>query len=359
MRILIYGISVGIVVIVMVFVSISRNKTSEVLPSPPVSRFVLAVLEPEVSVKDSADADFVEVKKEMDVREGEQIKTDQTGRAAILYPNGHVADIGVSSTLILKNLENEGNQSILRLIGGSIRSKLQNILNKGDFYQVETENMVASVRGTDFLVTFFAGISTVLVYENEVEVQAIDSKTSQPIEGGFVKLFAGEKTLVDSANLPSLKKPLKKTKNGPPPASVQPTAMRTPSSQPTLRPSPDSTGSSQATPTATSSPVFLLNKPVANPTPAPTPVPKPVITSVAPAKLQKPKSGSAEFAINGQYLTGAKSVFLGEINIQFFVLDSFTIFATVGPNIEPGVYDVSVNVANGEKLTLYRALEIQ
>ena len=355
MRILISGILVGIVAITAAFFAISRNKTSEVSPSPLGSRFVLAVLEPEVLLKNLADTDFAEVNKETDVREGDQIKTDQTGRASILYPNGHIADLGVSSTLTLKNLQNKGSQSILRLIAGSVRSKLQNILNKGDFYQVETENMVASVRGTDFLVTFFADISTVLVYENEVEVQAVDPKTGQPIEGGFIKLFAGEKTLIDSKNLPSLNKPLKKFKidsTVSPSPSPKPTPSRFPTPTPTPTPSPSPTPTVRPTPSPV--PAFTLA-----PGSTSSPQAKPVITSVTPAKLQKPKSGNVEFAINGQYLTGAKAVLLNQTNLQFFVVDGYTIFATVSPNVGQGIYDVFVTAANGEKLTLYRALEVQ
>lgn len=360
MRVLISGILVGIVAIMVAVVAVSRNKTSEVSPSPSGSRFVLAVLESKVSAKNSADTDFVEVDKETDVHEGDQIKTDQTGHASILYPNGHIVDLGVSSMLTLKNLENNGSQSTLRLFGGSVRSKLQNILNKGDFYQVETENMVAAVRGTDFLVTSFAGVSAVLVYENEVEVQAVDPKTGQLLDGGFIKLFAGEKAVVDSANLPSKDKPLKKIKI----ESFQiPSASLTKSSlisvQPTVIPSPRPTPRPFPTPTPTPSPGLLLNKTVSSPTAIPTPAPKTIITLVTPAKLQKPEGGNAEFAINGQYLTGAKAVFLNQLELQFFVVDSFTIFATVGPNIKLGIYDVSVIAANGEKLTLYRAIEIQ
>ena len=151
--------------------------------------------------------------------------------------------------------------------------------------------------------------------------------------------------MIDSKNLPSLDKPLKKFKidsTVSPSPSPKPTPSRFPTPTPTPSPSP--------TPTV---------RPTPSPVPAFTLAPKSVITSVTPAKLQKPKSGNAEFAINGQYLTGSKAVFLNQFELQFFVVDGYTIFATVSPNVGQGIYDVFVTAANGEKLTLYRALEVQ
>ncbi|MDO8626743.1 MAG: hypothetical protein Q7K39_04840, partial [Candidatus Magasanikbacteria bacterium] len=169
--------------------------------------------------------------------------------------------------------------------------------------------------------------------------------------GGFIELFAGEKTLIDSKNLPSLNKPLKKSKVD---STISPSPL------PTLKTTPNSTIRPTTSATPTPTPVVIKTaSPSPSPTPTPTPVPKPAITSVTPTKLQKPGSGNTEFAINGQYLTGAKAVFLDQLELQFFVVDSFTIFATVGPNIGPGIYDVSVTGANGDKLTLYRVLEVQ
>ncbi|MEK7151276.1 MAG: FecR family protein [Patescibacteria group bacterium] len=347
MKILISGLIIGVVAITVAVVIVSKNKINETLPISSGGRFVLAVLESEVLIKKMTENDFVKIDKEADVRGGDQIKTDQGGRASILYPNGHIVDLGVSSALVLKNLEKDGNQSVLNLITGSVRSKLQNVLNKGDFYKVETENMVASVRGTDFLVTFFNGISTILVYENEVEVQAIDPKTGQSIEGGFIILSANEKTIIDSANLPSKERPIIKTNinASSPTSSVRKTAM--PSALVTPRP----------TPTPTPPATLFISKP--SPTLTPTPKPKPIITSIVPSKLQRPKSGQAEFIINGQNLKSVKTVLINQFELQFFAVDDFTIFATVGPNVESNIYDVSVSNAAGETSTLNRAIEIQ
>lgn len=357
MRILISGILVGVVAVVVAAVWRSQSVETQPTASGEAGILTLAVLADDVLIKESNNGDFKKIDREARVGEGAEIKTTSTGRASILYSSGTVANLSENTHAVVKNLNDRGRQSKLRLLAGSIWSKLQNILGKGDLYEIETENMVASVRGTEFRVDFANGISVIEVFENKVEVQAIDPKTGQPIEGGFLMLFAGEKALIDSKNLPSLSRPLKKSKIENPAASVQPIATSSP--RPTPRPSP--------TPTPTLSPVLFLNKPVSNPTPTPasislpqaTPVPKPVITSVTPARLQRSEGSNAEFAINGQYLTGTKTVLLNQFELQFFVLDSFTIFATVGPNIEPGVYDVSVVAISGEKLTLYRAMEIQ
>ena len=352
MKILILGVLIGVVAVVGSLALRGRNSSQDAVSPGPSgdNRFVIAVLSQEVLVKMAAEEDFKKIEKEGEAAEGAEIQISKSGRASVLYPNGTIFNLESGTNLLIKSLNGDGEQSRLRLIVGGVWSKIKNILGKGDYYEVETENMVASVRGTEFRVQFANGVSTIEVFENTVSVQAIDPKTGEPIEGGFIELFAGEKALIDSANLPSKNKPLKKLTAS---TSPKPSPQATPRPSVAPTPTPVSTSSPQVTPAS----IQTLSTP--KPTPTPTPAPKPIITSVTPSKIQQAFNQEVQFAINGQNLTGSKAVFLNKINLQFFVVDSFTIFATLGPNIGPGTYDVSVTAASGETLTLYRALEVQ
>lgn len=381
MRVVISGILIGIVAVVAVLVLRSGSDSLPNDQANGANNVRIAVLDNDVLLKNLDNAEFNKIEKESNASEGSEIKTSSSGRASLLYPNATIANLAESSHLIIKNLENNSKRSKLRLVVGGIWSKIENILGTGDAYEIETENMVASVRGTIFAVEFHDGVSWIASFENKIIVTAINPKTGEAIEGGIVELNAGEKTIIDNKAMPSKSNPLKQSlitavdlerkivKNNiinflnTPSVKVIWVRLKQASPLPTPTPKPDSISSPQATPSPTPSLVIkpktiqAISSPT--PTPIPTPEPKPVITSVTPVKLQKSEKGNVEFAINGQYLTGAKNVFLNQFELQFFALDSFTIFATVGPNIEPGIYDVSVVVANGEKLTLPRALEVQ
>lgn len=343
MKIIISAVVI-VAIAVMAALALRSDKKSPEQAGPEGS-FVVAVLSPEVFVKSPDEQDFAKVEKEKSVGEGSAIKTSSSGRASVLYPNGTVVGIKESTGLVLADLDDSGNHSKIKLLVGGIRSKIENILGKGDFYQVETENMVASVRGTDFSVDFTNGVSEVEVFENEVEAQAINPKTGKFIEGAVIKLRAGEKIIIDSNNLPGPGNPLKKIQVNPT-ASPRPTATATPVPKP------------NPTPTPTPTPKPTLTSTSAQTT-EPTPVQTSSIQSVSPKTIARNPDANVEFAINGKNLTGTKSVLLGQNSIGFFVLDSFTIFAKVGPNTEPGVYDVSVVTSAGETRTLYSALNVR
>ncbi|OGN32073.1 MAG: hypothetical protein A3I92_00065 [Candidatus Yanofskybacteria bacterium RIFCSPLOWO2_02_FULL_43_10b] len=173
------------------------------------SIYVLAVLEPNILVKQGNQAEFIEITKSRRVKAGDEIKTSSTGRASLLYPNGDITNIDRDSHLKIKTLEKSGDQSALTLLVGSVLAKVRHALGAGDYYRIETQNSVASVRGTIFAVKFKENKSSVLVLENKVLVSAVDPKTGEVIEDhGMVEVESGEKTEVKSDYLPSRDYPL-------------------------------------------------------------------------------------------------------------------------------------------------------
>jgi len=173
------------------------------------SVFILAVLEPNVLVKQESQSEFVEVQKSLQVKAGDEIQTSSTGRASLLYPNGDITNIDHDSHLKIKTLEESGNKSVLTLFVGSVLAKVRNAVGTSDYYQIETQNSVASVRGTIFVVKFKEKKSSVFVLENKVLVSAMNPKTGEILEDhGVVDVGSGEKTEVKSDHLPSADYPL-------------------------------------------------------------------------------------------------------------------------------------------------------
>ncbi len=171
--------------------------------------YILAVLEPDVLVKPAGQSGFIEVFESTSIKTGDEIKTSSSGRAALLYPNGDITNIDRDSHLKIKTLEDGGNKSALTLLIGRVLAKVRHALGAGDYYQIETQNSVASVRGTIFAVKFKENKSSILVLENKVLVSAMDPKTGEEIKGhGVVEVESGEKTEVKSDSLPSRGDPL-------------------------------------------------------------------------------------------------------------------------------------------------------
>ncbi|MBI2626885.1 MAG: FecR domain-containing protein [Parcubacteria group bacterium] len=340
----------------------------------------LIVLASEVFIKNPGDADFVRIEKQAKIKEGSEIKTSSTGRATVRFPNGTISNLTRDTSIILKELSTDGNKSRIQILAGGIWSKIENILGKGDVYEIETENMVASVRGTIFASKLIDHISSIYVLENKVGVKVKNPKTNEILEDvfNFIQVEEGEKTSVNTNKLPTKANPLKKsliTKDDLDQELIkenlggeyleresiqklflkliQAISPNPTSSNNTLKPLTSSS--------VTSSPSSVLIQPVSTPTPTPTPVPKPesTIESVTPDMIEASSASGAELAVNGSNLFGTKKVLLNQISLDFFVVDTSTIFASLPENVEPGVYDVSIVTSSNKTLTLNQALQVR
>lgn len=149
-------------------------------PTPPLKAIIIPV-ESEVLVKQPQDVDFVVIKKETEIRADTEIKTSATGRARIFYPNGTITNVENDTYLRVKKFDNSGSQSKLRLITGSVWVKVKNVLGKGEFYEIETENVVANVRGTVFGIQFRNGTTQVIGVQHSVRVDGWNPGIEQAI----------------------------------------------------------------------------------------------------------------------------------------------------------------------------------
>lgn len=338
-----------------------------------VASFRVAVLDTDVSKKQAEEQEFSKIEKETEAFAGDQLKTSITGRATILQPNDAIASLGKNTTITLAAIDPDGGSKI-KLESGDIWSKIKRL--SGQDYEVETENMVAAVRGTAFAVRFYGSGSDLLVLEGIVRAKVKDPKTSQIIPGLEIEVKTGFKISIDSKNLPkilsdikikaitaddlepdiikdnldTLEKPFElivKPTSSPSPVTTRlviPTKSIDPIS--TVKPTPSPTPTIRPTPTPTPEPVYIYAHP-----------PQTTIQSVTPKELDR--EINPKFAINGTKLFGTKSVLLNKTSISFVVIDESTIFATANPNLLPGIYDVSIITSGGATLTLPSAINIR
>ncbi len=105
------------------------------------------------------------------LQNNDEIRTSEESFAAIRFiDNGATTKLFPNSILIITAVET-GNQlqKKNRINKGTVQSK---VTPQTGSYIIETPNTVASVKGTDFFVSYKLGKTTVGVAEGEVEVQA-------------------------------------------------------------------------------------------------------------------------------------------------------------------------------------------
>ncbi|MEK7124891.1 MAG: FecR family protein [Patescibacteria group bacterium] len=393
---------VGVAAVIAFRVYRTSNSITLQSPTPsPITTFTLAVLNTTVSVKSIGESEFRVVSGQVEVQEGDEIQTDTRGRAKLLYPNGTITTLEADTHLKIEALQNDGDRSRLTLLLGSIWSKVSNILGTGDYYEIETENTVASVRGTVFATEFRNRRSRVVGIEGRVRTQARDPIKKQLIEGAATDITSGEEISIDSQQLPKVQRELVKTsvstenlrtqfikrniedlsredvkdikeehfqnfvkrvrdvnaedrkfvetiiehrlilESAPSSPSVTPSPTRSPLTSPTVSPSPKVTPS----PTLSPSPLTI----------------KPTIKSVSP----KTTTRGNTIAVNGDgFMAGRnvpqiKGASLNKKSVPFAVIDSLTLFADVPTDVVPGTYDVEVTTITGEVLILPQALIVQ
>ncbi len=372
---------IGILIVFAGVIGLARRQGAPQASTTPPYQATLTVLQPDVMVKRNRQENFQTLDHQMIINAGDEIKTSANGRAQLTYPNGTVTRIDEDSYLRVQILDTNGSQSRINLLAGEILSKIKNILGTGNYYEIQTDTVVASVRGTVFRTEFRNNIARIYGIEHQVHVHAVDKKTQKGIPGTDIDINSGEKTEVDVVALaatphalqkqliettdlqqkphlrrhlqelddadrqdPQIKHLLERLK-----LLVTPTP--TASKSPTPKPSP-----SLSVSPLPSEIIIPTSTPTA--TPSQTPPLNPALDYIFPRTV----SAGAQFTINGSnFIIGSNkqisAVFIGQLPVAFNTIDSTTIFANAPQSA--GVYDISLTTSAGSTLLLPRALTVQ
>lgn len=376
--------------------------------APPAHNALLTVLAGQTWIKNPNNQDFTLVSETAEVAAGSQIKTSASGKATLTYPDGTQTLIEENSLIEIQALDQNGAQSRIKIVTGGIWAKVRTLLGSGDYYDVETDNVVASVRGTLFRAQYRDRITTLYGIEHAVRVRARTPDTGTDIPGTDADLKAGEKAIVRSDALPAtgkvivmqlmsaadfrgtalrehamdimekgdlddtdgrafvqkmreynitdrpfIQRMIERQLISPVPTpSPSASASVTPSIAPTIKPSATILPTSSTTPSVTPLPTLQ---------PSPTPVPHPTLQSVVPSSV----AVGQEVAINGSNFTTGRNVSqiagvaIGGMPVTFTVLDSLTIFATIDAQFKPGTYDIVVTDTAGGRASLQNAITVQ
>ena len=105
------------------------------------------------------------------LHEGDVLQTGAAGRAEVLLGTGSILRLGASSKVELHSAP-DASSFRARLSFGNLWAKVHKLI-AGQRFQIETQNAVAGVRGTEFRVAATEkGLNVVRVYEGSVEVKS-------------------------------------------------------------------------------------------------------------------------------------------------------------------------------------------
>ena len=309
------------------------SKPKEIQQTEPIHSTVeVTPIHSDVSVKEGS-ADFVIILGQQAVESGSRIKTSEAGRALIESASSHITRLDYSSEIIVEETEKRTQVS---LAVGAVWSRLLNVFDSGETYEVQTPNAIATVRGTSFGVWYSVNTTILIVTEGEVLFTPIGAEDKAVIvRSGYKATRTGTGPVkVESLTKADRLLPwvlFNATATAPPPASgVSGAPITSPAPQPPATPP-----QTQTTPTPTGDIVRL--------------------SGISPITIVE---GSQEvLTISGRNLDQVETLTVGGVQIYFTRVNTTTITAPA-PVLVPGRYSVSITAPGGRVSTLSGALTV-
>lgn len=162
-------------------IAITDRVTPIPSPSPTPEPLLVHVLSGPVYVKEENATQEATIVEDTSIEEGARVRTGDTGRAEIRYPNDSVTRMNYNSEVLVKEFSSSPQNSLVELLQGSIWSRVTKLLGQESF-QTETEGVVASVRGTAYRMSLLPnGAREVMVAEGLVNVQPDATTEAFPV----------------------------------------------------------------------------------------------------------------------------------------------------------------------------------
>ena len=353
-----------------------RDAVVSVTPTPSAmaqSGYRLIVITDEVTLKHPSDAKAQTVHGEVSISAGDQVTTLATGRARLSWPNGTITTLESDSQVTIKDLSDDGAKSRIELIFGDIWSKVTKVLGGGQYYEVQTQDTVAAVRGTIFRTTYRNKRSRIQGIEHIVRVAlrksdgTADESTATDV-GEQMEVEQDASTPTPRGRLESRRLNQIELREKIYEYITRERDLRdgdilhsTSTPKPTLSPSVTPLPSVSVTPRLTSIPTpSQTPTPSATPVATPTPSTSVMLDHVFPDIINFGDTFSVEGSnfLSGRSISQIASVTVGGKPASFSVVGATSLFVTPG-QLSAGTYDVGVVSVDGTALTLKNAITIK
>ena len=100
---------------------------------------------------------------------GDLVTTDRGGRARITLDDGSILNVGSDSSMRIVQHDAANQRTQVQLAYGRLRASAVRLARAGSSFEVRTPTAVAGVVGTDFVLDFSNGMTSIHVYEGSVK----------------------------------------------------------------------------------------------------------------------------------------------------------------------------------------------
>lgn len=360
-----------------------QSESSFPSPSGSPEQGLLLAVQSTVELKRSGQTSYQIVDRSTSISQGDSVRTDANGRARIKWPNGTITVVEEDTEIVITILDDGGNKSSIQLILGDVWAKVNRVLGTGEYYEIESDDAVAAVRGTVFRMRHRNKETSVQGIERTVRLMRKNAQGKREESGavdlpeGFVSDRVARLGQSQASGTPIplrritdaerkeriLQRLLQERNRLDELFSPTPTPVASPRATVSTRssPTPIPVVSVRIVPSPTLTPVILqttLPTPSATLAPAPTPVPV-TLQSTFPSTISSGETFSLEgggFTV-GRNTPTVTSVFVGAALAKFSIVGTSSIFVTSA--LGAGTYDVTVVTGDGSKVTLPNGITIR
>lgn len=154
------------------------------LARPGWADVVGAIAERETATRGGTGELFTELTIGDPVHRGDELRTDEKGRAFVNFQDRSAIRVSENARILIGEQRStpSGFRSVLSLRAGTIRV----MVSSGTQCEIETPTAVSRCHGTDFIVSYDSGVTTVIGINGRVEVQSIEPglRRSQYVSAG-------------------------------------------------------------------------------------------------------------------------------------------------------------------------------
>lgn len=156
-----------------------------------------------------------ELKTGDEITGGQTLMTDETGLVNLHFSDGSVARVESQTKINLEKFEYFADSKSLKvkifLQTGRVWSRIKALMTTDSYWEVETSNAVAAVRGTSYGVVYVPGQTTIVGSINLVNVNAIDPQSKKVVENNTAFVGGEQYVKINDQDIESLKSGIKLT----------------------------------------------------------------------------------------------------------------------------------------------------
>ncbi len=167
------GIVIVLVLGLITYFSLHKSE-SQITSTPTV---LATTLERTLNLTRAGQTSSSEIETNVEASEGDTLSTLSSGRALIENSNGTKTLLDYNSTVTIAKKDPTHASNFL--VSGKIVAQVKKVFDKGEFYEIETNNAVATVRGTTLEVSYNQSDTTLLVHEGVVALIPVDPQTRE------------------------------------------------------------------------------------------------------------------------------------------------------------------------------------